>query len=694
MPVTHPVVLPLASVRVYGPAQGDAPVIDHGAKLYDIPALSFDPRAVSQSGGQPTLEFLQGVGIVNRPFIVLQDTRLANWTTSGGTWEERRGATGSPRKYRLEQLNATANAAEWSATSGFNLVADPHFAVSLAFFDSPPDHDATAKPPFVRVEFASVWALEFSKLYGSRVLRLVSGSWVYWGDLPEPVTVAGQDGDESLCVVRCYRGGFVVSTDFGKSYLYFGNADLSPVTLAAAPMVVRGQGGMVRFGLHQVQYLAGTYDPANRPTFVSRLSALPTITGRYLTPGTTAIAFTDTGDAFGGLIGYSATLTPRSISATPFSFYQGPELHAVRYRLPVVRGFTGGWNFTPFEDEILQVRISKPVDLAGAQATILVLKDAFEQFTGDWLTRKVEIRLGWLLDTGATQMYHVFTGYISKIGVEQRQWGTAVIPITVENVTIRAKTTEWTEFSCEPLGGYTANQALDICLDAIGLTAAHRLWHARGDAFVLAEGSPESPFLWPQPGDNVWETMVQIADLCQLEIGAFDNGTFVTVPLDYVEPFVSHTWAGAPADLLERAVQGASYSASLDGNVTCVICRGIDVFGNMLLAFGVDNPAELNPNSGRFREWRTTHREDVQGTCTMPMLLGLMQSRFMDLVPPRFDLDLESLVRLDVGRRQQVQIEGLTVGVADWDRFAVLALDINYERDPQRLKMTAGLLRL
>lgn len=699
MPPTWNKVVALASVRLYGPAEGFPVVTDHGWKQYSVAEQEWPAGLSTFQDGVPALEFLPGVGLVNRPFVVINDTRIGFYNTAGGTWEERRPASGSPRKYRVEQISAAANLA-WSATSMFPLPANPHFAFTLGLFDNPADNDAVTFPPYARFEFGgdpAQWALDFSNAYGARVLRRVDGAWQQVAGLamPRGASAAEPDAEELLAVVRCYRGKLLVS--LGEAYAIVANPDGSPIAIPNAYFTVRGQGGMVRFGVHQVRYYAGTFTAALRNTFTARPAATPTITARGLAPGASSITLADNSNPAAARAGWTATLTPATYGTLPFPFYYGPELYTVRYSLPVITdGGEGGYT-EPWADRILAIDINEPVDLAGAKATIYVLKDPAVQFTGDYKWRRVDIALGWLKDDGSQEWHDpVFTGHISRIGAEQRVFGQAVIPVELENVTVRARTTEWSELNCEPLGGLTVNAALDTCLAVLGLGAGFRDWHPSGAIVLMPEGAPEDPFFYPQPGDNVWDVMKDVAAVGGLEIGATVDGKFATVPIGYVSGTVDHTWDAAPTDDAERTVEEAAYTFESANNATCVIARGKDEFGNLLLAFGVDSPAELNTASGRFSEWRMTHREDVKGTTTIGMLVDIVQGHMLASVPPRYDLEIRSPVRLDVHRRDRIEVHGTTVGAADTDQFKVLTRTIRFSNEAggARLSMVAGCQRV
>ncbi|MDO8606744.1 MAG: hypothetical protein Q7R40_09430, partial [Phaeospirillum sp.] len=121
MPVTDDRSIPLASLRVLAPGHGDPLATDKGFNWYSILLRDFGYGSVSRTATtEPTLELLAEVGMVCRPILAYQDTRSTNYTTSGGTWEETKLSTGSPRKYRLAQISAAADV-QWSATSNFGL---------------------------------------------------------------------------------------------------------------------------------------------------------------------------------------------------------------------------------------------------------------------------------------------------------------------------------------------------------------------------------------------------------------------------------------------------------------------------------------------------------------------------------------------------------------------------------------------
>src|SRR5689334_1008103 len=134
MAVTDGNVLPLARLTLWSPGQGDPVLAVREFAFYETLEAAFHRGSVSATAGEPALECLPGVGLVCRPRLEMQDTRLADYTTTGGAWEERRLPTGAPRKYRLVQYSAAADVT-WSAISRFALPANLSVALSLLFVD-------------------------------------------------------------------------------------------------------------------------------------------------------------------------------------------------------------------------------------------------------------------------------------------------------------------------------------------------------------------------------------------------------------------------------------------------------------------------------------------------------------------------------------------------------------------------------
>lgn len=699
MPPTDSRALPLASIRLFEKGQGDPVVTDHGFAWYDSVAETWQYGTFSRdTSGKLTLEYLPEVGIVCRPFLVLQDTRLANYATSGGSWEECKPATGTPRKWRLIQVD-TSVGIQWSATSSFPLLADPHVAFSLIFVDGPADWDEDAYPRFVRVEFGGgLWAIQFSQADGTQLVRWASGQWQAVMDVPEPTGYSHGENDERLILLRCLRGRIGVSTDFGRSYRWHGSADGTPLTVESGAYTVRGQGGMCVFGLHQLRYYSGTYTSPPRNTFQQRLvGAGAMVTGRASVPTGTTVIFADVSTPAAATAQYRATLTPVAVAGVPFTFYRTPELYAALLEYPVVTGGGTGFYTTPWDGAIQSVRISKPYELDTGSAAVRIRKEAGEQLV--WASGrfpKVQILLGEASESGAESWWTAFTGYVSAIRCRAEEYGESDLSLEVENLSHHFKRTEWTKQTSRPLGGRTLNQALDLVLQSEGLDASYRAWHALGDTVTLPQGSPEDPFEWPKPGERKWATLARLAGYWGLEIGVTDSGGLFTAPKEFYQPWVSRVWEADPATDLKALVRGVTFGLDCNESATAALVEGTAESGEQLLAWAVDGAAEGNPASARFCPWREVVQEELSATVAPGMLIARAQALARELFSLKLEPDLTLPVDLSVSRREQVRITGLKVGIADWDRFVVLSLEHVYEADPSfaRLSTTAGLRRL
>jgi hypothetical protein len=692
MSVTDDRMLPLASVRLYEAGQGDPLVLDHGFGWYDVLKESAATGTYGRDAqGQPLLEYLPGVGLVCRPFLNLADTRKSHYSTLGGTWEEQRPATGSPRAYRLCQIDTTAGL-QWSATSLFSLPASPSVAFTLLFADSPPDWDTAAYPQYVRLELGREWALEFRPGTGGALLRKIDGAYQAVLELPNPVGSL----DESLIFLRCLRGKIGVSCDFGRSYAWLESLDGSAISMPAGRLTLRGQGGQAVFGLHPLRYYAGTYDSPTRSTFTSRVAATPALAPRATVPGGTGVALSDRSDSFNGIAQWRATLTPAASGSFPFAFYTTPELYTVTFRYPVTTALATGLGAytTPWDGELRSVEVDKPLELDTATASVRIRKDAATQLvwrSGRW--PKVQIRLGEAAADGSERWWTVFTGYIRTIEASASGYGEAEIAWTADNVSIRLKRAEWTRLDAVPLGGQTLNEALDQVLASEGLNASYRSWHEIGDRFLLPYGRAEEPFEWPRAGERKWETLQRLAGYAGLEVVPADDGTLLSGPKRWAEPWLRGGWEAVPATDLKALVQDVRYCLDSAEAATAVLVDGQGPGGEALLAWAVDGAAEGNLLSERLCPWRETVQETLPGTATPGMLLARVQALAGEQFSLKLEPELTAPVNLDVARRDRVRVAGTTVGIADTDEFVVLSLRHHYEADPSfgRLTTTAGL---
>jgi hypothetical protein len=693
MPLVDPAIIPLCEVRLSDPGSGDPVVVDRGFRWPDILAHTFLETGVDfDAGGSPTLEFLAGAGLVHKAGMVLQDTRLSQYSTSGGGWEERRPATGAPRKYRLVQYDTTANV-QWSATSHFSLPANPHVAFSFIFIDTPADHDAATYPPYVQVELGNgKWAIRFDKSQGSGLWAYVGGAWQMAAQLQDPAGFAGEDNDEKVVLLRCYRGRIFISTDYGRSYAAFSFPDGSAATIEASHFTLRGQGGMVVFGLQQIVYVEGVYTAPGQDTGVVRLTS-PTITAKYAANGG-SITLNDLGDGASRRAQYSVTLTPATTAGVPFTFYSGPEVYSVLLKYPVVRSMPTGAYTTPWEGRILGADVRKPLELDGADATLQIRRfDSDGQFEAALRWRKVEIRLGEYRSDGTASMQTVLTGYIPQPELDQEQAKTQDLTLHVDNASVRAKRTRWQRGTTEPMGGQTVNQFLDACIEYLGLDASYRAWHPLGNLITLPYGSPEDPGFWPHEDEPVWDKMAEITRRCGMELGVDNFGVYFTVLLNYVDPEVSATWQAIPTDELKWGVKGIRFGADFREAATHVLATGTDEWGNEIRSEGVDLLAELNTAFGAFCPWRETINIREDGTVSQGWLNLVVQSE-MSQIRPKYEADIQARANLDTYRRQRGKVTGTTVGIQDSDEFMVMELSHTYRATLNECKTHAGLRRL
>jgi hypothetical protein len=707
MPPTR--VRPIASVLVYNEGQGDPYVTDHGLGWLDVLAQSWAHGTFERrSDGSSLLEFLPEIGLTCRPFLVPKDTRLSHFSMSsgGGSWEERRPATGAYRVYRLQQYDSSPGVL-YSATTTYALPEDPHFAFSLILPDTPADWDSTALPPYVRVEFGGTgtgseerFAVQVDK-NGAYLLRSIDGVWQIAAELGGPGRGTGYaDLDEMFFLVRCLRGRVGVSTDFGRTYAWAGNADTSYVTVPSGKLTLRGQGGMVYFGLHQLFYQAGAWTSPTRNTFTSRPGAVPSITGRYDAPAGTSIVWTDRSRPADGIAQYRVRLSPKTITALPFPFYAPPVLYSTTFRYPVTPAGGSGAYTTPWDTRLVHLEVDKPFELAQGSCTFTVKLDLASTFSGNYRDRKIQVKLGWKMSDGSEQWWTVFTGYIEGVTPQWDGYGQGYLTVRAANASSIFRTTEWTPLDvlALPAVGSTINAAADYILSTEGLSAAYRSWHALGNSWVLDPGSPENPAELLRPGERKWETLERLFGYAGLEIIATDFGLFSSGPRNHVSatahPYRASDYAGL-SQLVERISNPVDYGQS----VTAALVTGRDAAGRPALAWAVDAAAESSTSSGRFAPRRRVVQEALPGTVTPGLLVGRVQSLAYEHFPLKYEPELIAYLNLDVNRRDQVWLYGAAeIGVAEGAAHVVLSLRHTFHVDEERgdveLTTAAGLRRL
>lgn len=691
--------LPYASIRLYDAGQGDPVVTDHGFGWYDL--LIPDSNRPGPFGasnrdarGFPFLELLPEVGLVCRPFSVPQHTRADQYLFSGGEWDEDRPGTEAPRVSRLSQ-NDTTPGVIYSATSKFNLPKNPSVIFTFELPDTPADWDAETLPPFVQVEFGQgKWAIYFGKS-GGHLLRKVNGVWAVEVDLPAPPqTVYEERQDVTRVWVRCLRGKIGVSTDDGRSYVWGENADKSAITVPGSPLTLTGQGGAVTFGLWQIVYFTGVYTSATRNTFRSRVSAVPTFTPRKLEPTGTEVTFADLSSPPLGMAQYAATLTPKATPGSPFTFYHTPELHAVTFSYPVVATPGSGDYTTPWDNYLLGLEVTQPYELAAGCCRFWAEVPFDAEPLGGCRWRRVEVLAGFTQADDAPDVSTQFVGYISSPDPKRPDFGRVRLDLRAENASIRFRRAKWNVLDCIPLGDRTLNAALDHVLASEGLNGSYRSWHAWGDV-LLPAGTPEDPFELLQPDECKWETLVRLAGYRGLEIGITKDGTFVTVPRQFVSA-TTHTYS-CTGDTLLTGIGDLTNPTDHSESVTAVLVTGKAENGSALLAWAVDAEAEGVTSSERFSPWRETRQEQVSGVCDPGILVSRAQALAYEGFAQKIEPELSVPLTLDVSRRDRVIVNGgAGQGIPDGTAHVVLTLKWEMESagDLARLRTVAGLRRL
>lgn len=699
MPVTDDRLRPLISAEVFYPGQGDKQVADRGCVWLDVLAETAAFGTYSRDAdGIPLLEYLQEVGLCCRGFVVDQDTRLAQYTVSGGAWEERYPATGYPLRYRLHQASVVADTV-WSAAAKTHLVANADFCVEVRPLDAP-SHNTL--PAFVRVEWGTNgnagWALLFREDVGNYLCRKVGPAYDVVAELPP--LARGREG-EFRVKVQHLADQLVISTGGERPLVY--RLIGASVSSAAGPVVFRGRGMAAGFGLHQVRYYLGTRTSQRRKADRSRdLLAALTFAGvgtRYHQPAGTSVDLVDDSDPLSAELGYVATLTPVPAgSGVPFSFYRSPVLQAVQAEYPVVLDPLTGLGFSerPWDGLIRRASVQKELALDESTADLTIRKDPGEQLTGNFDRRKVVLRLGHANTDGSSEWAGVFVGYTRDPRCRHSHYNESEFTVILDNPAIRWKETAWDEYTRRPLGGLTPNQALTLIVGLQGVDASGYSWHPLGDMIALDPGTPEEPGEYPPRGESFWETMSRIAGYVGLEFGVLDDGTLVTGLPGFAQPYLAGTLEMVPEENLTDLIQDISLTQRTSERATAVFVHSRNAWGEAISAHAIDTQAEQNTFSPRYRPWRVSIQEEVQGPTTPGLLALRAQALAAEYFSPRFEAEVQIPVRLGFSRRDQVQVRGTTVGIADTDRWVILTLSHDYDAEPGfgQCSTTVGLRRL
>ncbi len=692
MHVTDNRVLPLCSVRLYNSGDGDPLLISPAWGCYDILQEQAGQGIISRDAyGGELLEILPDVGLVCRPYLVMQHTQAAYWAVSGGTWEELRPYAGGTRVTRLCQVDVTANAA-WQAVSNYSLPQNPSFALSLNVADAPSDQNDAVSVSYIRFEFGGGWAIEQHPSEGVRVLQWspASGLWLPVLDLSSPGGPFGEKLDEDWFFVRCLRGRIFVSTDYGKSYQSVaGNAE-------AAPLVLRGVGRAAAFGVHQLAYYPGVWTAPTRRMDMARATAPDLLVTGLAPTGTSALATaTNTGD----LHGYTLTLTPAAVTAGPWACYWTPEVYSVisSYRLqwsnPAL-SYT-----TPWDGKILSVDIDLPYELDQGQAEFTVKLDSVN-LTGHWRWRKCEIWLGEYKSDGSTVMERCFTGYIRAVAPEQTDPTGTRVRITLANATIRARRQTWR--SSIPLGGQLVSDALTDVMEFAGIPYAApwtdlQHWTAvnsNAGNVTLPSGTPEDPKHYPRRGDTLWQTMQEMVRVSADEIGVDRHGRWYAVQLGYEAPSVSQVWQaedlGGSADIRDMLLQASARFDATD------CATGVSIFGHdeqdRPLAAGIRTGWERWPGHPFYSPWpEELVEEDSEGATTAAALSQQAVSAYLSRVLPRREVTVKAPGKIGLERRMRCRVSGANIGVSGYTDLIVMTVHYHWERRLPAVQVEVGL---
>lgn len=644
---------------------------DHGFGAHDILARSHASGAYDYAGtGLPTLQYIDGVGLVNRAALTLQNTRLAQFTTSGGAWQEFQPSSGVNRVYRLMQYSAAAGVT-YSATSLYSVPENAEFAFSLIRPDAP----RNATDSWVRFEFGNTWGVLFRR-DGTYLVRNVGGTWQGVESLS--INNATSDLDEIVVFWRPLEGKLALSFDYGRSYTVYAPPDGSTFTVPAGTWRLSGQDGMVYVGLHQLALVAGTFTNRGWDTLRVRTAPSGIITGRY----TGDVAFTDLGNGPSRWAQYRATLTPapNGVGTVPFAFQSAAVLRSVTYRYTQSLTTYGSSYSTDWNDYLIGWDLDLPYELDGGTLTLTLKRSAWAafDFEGDDSLRDrwLQFDLGYNLSDSTQEVYTMFSGYVRGVRLTwSDEWGGVVVKVTVDNPSYRFRRSPWTVLDLVPLGGMTPNAAADYLLQTQGLDSSWRSWHAVGALRALDQGTPEEPFELLREGELPWETLRRILGYECLEPEPLADGTFRSVVKDAFSadaPWeVRADYDADPRHLACSIDHGVDYSQS--GTAILVTAEGVD---GSLLMFGQSDPyAESDLTSGRFSLMRTTISEQVTGRPTAATILGRAQALARMQIPLKWEGSVELPLHLGLTRRQRIQIYGCEgVGIPEGTIYGVLSL--------------------
>jgi hypothetical protein len=666
---------PLMEIRLFDPGQGDPVVTDHGFSFFDS---LFDSNKIGRSSRDAKnielLEWLDGIGLTNRGFFLPQDTFLVDWDILGGSWAERKPATGRYRNTRLNQYDSSSDL-QWGIRKRTYLKANPAGVLTLALPDTPPDWDVATVEPFVRFELGSGLArvaIQLGKDGKCFLLRWDRDlwDWVYARDLPSPAKGSGySDSDEVFIGYRVKRGQFLVSTDFGREWVPWGTPE--SVFIPGAKPILRGAGGEIDFGLHKLWEYTGKWRRDGVPTLTSTFFGSALIDGRYDAPPGSSVTFTDVSDTLAALAGYEATLTPNADGEGPVLYWT-----VLGYLTQATAGsasYTTPWTGTaPTNGRCAECRVHKPQSLKEATCSLRIkLAPGTTPLTA-LRRRKLQVRLGYrtwdAFGASTDHWWTVFTGYVGTNEISQDSFGNGWQTLEASASSKWTRPTWWPT-DVKPLGGMLLNDALDFIVKSEGVSDAdlpnYRSWHALGNSFRLDPGSPEEPFELLRPGEEKWATAERLAGYPEMELGVDDVGKLFTLrknPLGV--PAVTgvihdyHTSGSASTDL-EKLAESVRNRTDYDRSGTAVMTSArSQVDGSAVRAYAVDRTAETDTTSERFCPWREGEQEEVNDPCGPGMLVYKTGERAYDLFPLKMEPDVNGFLNLGVGRRDEIRFHG------------------------------------
>jgi hypothetical protein len=696
---------PICELLIWPEADADPVVVDRGIGIYDIIAKTWKGGMFldyANTSGLPRLEFIEGIGIQHRPIIVPKDTFKASFALTS-TWNEIRPTDGGYRVRRLKHTTSDPSV-DFAAVSNYSLPDNPHFAISLALANTPGDWDFANREPYVRVEVGPYWAIYFGK--DSAALQWkVDGQWVSVEDVPMPDSGSGYaDGDEFWVYFRVLDGKVCVSTDFGKTYVKWSPSEDLPTYVPSGKLSIRGRGGIIAFGVHQMMYLQARYRAQKVDTLTNRL-IIPaaSVTGWWSGSTGTDITFANGSDS--RYASYVATFTPASQTQTPFAFYWTPTLKAVQFRYAVTATLPSG---DPPEEmypsEYIQsIAITEPVALDETTASVTVHHPSTSALDLEHLRlRKVRIRTGYLMDDDTEEWFVSFTGYVTEASSRwDETFGASIITIAAQGAAVHFRTARWDALQQHYLGGLTPNAAADRVLATEGIPAntTWRVWHPLGDMETIPTGTPDDPFELTQENDDKWSGMKRIFERAGLELGADENAVFYTVPKDYVSPSVDWTLYANAITTQERTnlVKSIQNTYRFLDAYTAVMIIGTDYSGNTMISYLVDGNAEASILTGTFCPWRMTYIENVDGAVTPGYLIGVTQRRAYEKFPIPKEASVATPVNPELRRRMRIAMQGFDcVSVPDASEWAIMHIQHNYNQGQGlgALTTTAGLRRI